>query len=141
MPVLASHKQTSNGADHHSADNRLHGDAAPAEADDEQTVTVAEAARLLGGDRTRVYALLRSGDLVAASPADKDEPGPVRIERSSLERWLVAGGHAGRPLSPRNAWALIGLASGDQPFPNARSACSSTPKSCPGRGRGWHART
>src|SRR5919204_2746665 len=41
---------------------------------------------------------------------------PVRIERSSLERWLVAGGAAGRPLSPRNAWALIGLASGDQPF-------------------------
>jgi len=28
-------------------------------------------------------------------------------------RWLLAGG---APLSPRNAWALIGLASGDQPF-------------------------
>jgi hypothetical protein len=28
----------------------------------------------------------------------------------------VAGGDAGRPLSARNAWALIGLASGDQPF-------------------------
>ena len=28
----------------------------------------------------------------------------------------MAGGDGGRPLSPRNAWALIGLASGDQPF-------------------------
>jgi hypothetical protein len=56
-------------------------------------------------------------DLVAASPAEDDgESGPLRIERSSLERWLVAGGARGGPLSPRNAWALIGLASGDQPF-------------------------
>ena len=30
------------------------------------TLSVAEAARLLGRDRTRIYALLRSGDLVAA---------------------------------------------------------------------------
>ncbi|MBV9547078.1 MAG: hypothetical protein JOY61_22140, partial [Chloroflexi bacterium] len=29
--------------------------------DDDPTVSVAEAARLLGRDRTRVYALLRSG--------------------------------------------------------------------------------
>ena len=35
-------------------------------ADDDPTVSVAEAAQLLGRDRTRVYALLRSGDLVAA---------------------------------------------------------------------------
>ncbi len=80
-------------------------------------MTVAEAARLLGRDRTRIYALLRSGDLVAASPAEDDgESGPLRIERSSLERWLVAGGGRGGPLTPRNAWALIGLASGDQSF-------------------------
>jgi hypothetical protein len=32
-----------------------------------------------------------SGDLIAVSPADGDGPGSVRIERSSLERWLVAG--------------------------------------------------
>ena len=79
------------------------------------TVTVAEAARLLGRDRTRIYALVRSGDLVAA-PESEDEPGPVRIVRASLERWLLAGGVRGGPLSPRNAWALIGLASGDEPF-------------------------
>jgi segregation and condensation protein B len=84
-------------------------------AEDDQTVSVAEAARLLGRDRTRVYALLRSGDLVAA-PMDPDDDGPTRIARASIERWLVAGGSRGAPLSPRNAWALIGLASGDQPF-------------------------
>ena len=59
---------------------------------------MAEAARLLGRDRTRVYALLRSGDLIPAA-ADDDSGGPVRIERSSLERWLVTGGDGGRPLS------------------------------------------
>src|SRR5438270_8193338 len=84
-------------------------------ADDDRTLSVAEAAQLLGRDRTRVYALLRSGDLVAAAD-DEDGAGPVRIVRASVERWLVTGGAAGAPLSPRNAWALIGLASGDQPF-------------------------
>ncbi|MBV9599852.1 MAG: helix-turn-helix domain-containing protein [Chloroflexi bacterium] len=85
--------------------------------DEDPTLSVAEAARLLGRDRTRVYALLRSGDLVAAE-ADDDlaGPGPLRIDRSSVERWLVAGCYGGRPLSARNAWALIGLACGDQPF-------------------------
>jgi segregation and condensation protein B len=77
---------------------------------------VAEAARLLGRDRTRVYALLRSGDLVAAPSSEDDAPGPVRIVRSSVERWLLAGGSRGGPLRARNAWALLGLASGDQPF-------------------------
>ena len=85
--------------------------------DDDPTLSVAEAAKLLGRDRTRVYALLRAGDLVAAdSDGEGGGLGPVRIDRSSLERWLVAGGDGGRPLSPRNACALIGLASGDQPF-------------------------
>jgi hypothetical protein len=76
---------------------------------------VAEAARLLGRDRTRVYALLRTGDLVAA-PEDMDGGGPVRIVRASVERWQLGGGVSGAPLSPRNAWALLGLASGDQLF-------------------------
>ncbi|MBV9169493.1 MAG: SMC-Scp complex subunit ScpB, partial [Chloroflexi bacterium] len=69
----------------------------------------------LGRDRTRVYALLRSGDLLAAADTE-DGAGPVRIVRASVERWLAAGGASGAPLSARNAWALIGLASGDQPF-------------------------
>jgi hypothetical protein len=62
-----------------------------------------------------VYALLRSGDLVAATD-DEVNAGPVRILRASVDRWLLAGGASGAPLSPRNAWALIGFASGDQPF-------------------------
>ena len=64
--------------------------------DEDPTLSVAEAARLLGRDRTRVYALLRSGDLVSA---DTDEPGagsgPLRIDRSSLEG-LAGGRHRGR---------------------------------------------
>jgi segregation and condensation protein B len=84
-----------------------------------ETLSVSEAALLLGRDRTRVYALLRSGDLATASAAVDDvgdAPGPVRIARSSVERWLVAGGGRGGPLAPRNAWAVVGLASGDQAF-------------------------
>jgi hypothetical protein len=85
--------------------------------DDDPTLSVADAARLLGRDRTRVYALLRSGDLVAAPGDGEDgQSGPVRVVRASAERWLVAGGGQGGPLAPRNAWALIGLASGDQAF-------------------------
>jgi enterochelin esterase-like enzyme len=58
--------------------------------DDDPTLSVAEAARLLGRDRTRVYALLRSGDMVAAEADDDGASGPLRIDRSSLERWLYA---------------------------------------------------
>jgi segregation and condensation protein B len=74
------------------------------------TLSVAEAADLLGRDRARIYALVRSGDL--AADADPDT-GALRIERSSLERWQVAGGSPGSPQTPRNAWAIVGLASGD----------------------------
>src|SRR6202140_5342434 len=77
------------------------------------SLSVGEAAELLGRDRTRVYALLRSGDLVAAPGTDADEQ-TLRIDRSSVERWAVAGGSRGGPLTPRNAWAIIGLASGDE---------------------------
>jgi len=76
-------------------------------------VSVPEAARLLGRDRTRVYALVRSGDLVAVQPDPDEASGPLRIDRASLDRWLVAGGSRGAPLSARNAWAVVGLASGD----------------------------
>jgi segregation and condensation protein B len=74
------------------------------------TLSVHEAAALLGRDRTRIYALVRSGDLVGVPDADT---GTLRIDRSSLERWQVAGGSRGSPQTPRNAWAIIGLASGD----------------------------
>jgi segregation and condensation protein B len=71
-------------------------------------LSVSQAARLLGRHRTRVYELVRSGDLVA-----HNGDGGLRVERSSIERWLVAGGTPGVPLTARNAWALIGLASAD----------------------------
>src|SRR6266849_2569889 len=76
------------------------------------TLSVREAAELLGRDRTRVYALLRSGDLVTVPGTDGDEKS-LRIDRTSVERWAVAGGSRGGPLTPRNAWAIIGLASDD----------------------------
>src|SRR6266851_4296146 len=76
------------------------------------SLSVGDAAELLGRHRTRIYALLRSGDLVAVSGTTGDEQS-LRIDRSSVERWAVAGGSRGGPLTPRNAWAIIGLASGD----------------------------
>jgi hypothetical protein len=77
------------------------------------TLSVREAAELLGRDRTRVYALVRSGDLVTVPGTDADDQDLLRIDRASVERWAVAGGRHGSPLTPRNAWAIIGLASGD----------------------------
>src|SRR2546428_5238793 len=77
------------------------------------SLSVREAAGLLGRDRTRVYALLRSGDLIAVPGTDADEQ-TLRIDRSSVERWAVAGGSRGGPPTPRNARAIIGLASGDE---------------------------
>lgn len=80
------------------------------------TLSVREAAELLGRDRTRVYALVRSGDLVAVPDPSNPDPDrtALRLDRASAgERWAVAGGSRGSPLTPRNAWAVIGLASGD----------------------------
>jgi len=57
--------------------------------------------------------LVRSGDLLAVGGADGDNQSSLRIDRSSLERWLVTGSRPGVPLTPRNAWAIVGLASGD----------------------------
>ncbi|MBV9170597.1 MAG: helix-turn-helix domain-containing protein, partial [Chloroflexi bacterium] len=73
---------------------RPHDGMHPAIATEQDTPTVAEAAALLGRDRTRVYALLRSGDLLAAADTE-DGAGPVRIVRASVERWLAAGGASG----------------------------------------------
>jgi hypothetical protein len=56
-------------------------------------------------------------------------PARWRIERSSLERWLVSGADGGRPLSARNAWALIGWPAATRPFLIAASVCWSTRKS------------
>src|ERR1700712_4420369 len=85
----------------------------PPAASDAVALSVREAAELLGRDRSRVYALVRSGDLVAVPDPTGDQD-LLRIDRSSVDRWAVAGGSRGGPLTPRNAWAIIGLASGDQ---------------------------
>ncbi|HLZ29081.1 MAG TPA: helix-turn-helix domain-containing protein, partial [Chloroflexota bacterium] len=70
------------------------------------TLSVAEAAELLGRHRTRIYALGRSGDLVArpGSGAGDDEAA-LRIDRSSVERWAVAGG---QPRLPAHAAQRLG---------------------------------
>jgi len=77
-----------------------------------ETLSVREAATLLGRDRTRVYALIRSGDLAVVADAAADSTA-LRIDRSSVERWAAAGGSSGRPLTAGHAWALIAVASGN----------------------------
>jgi excisionase family DNA binding protein len=78
-----------------------------------ETLSVVEAAARLGRDRSRIYALVRSGELAAV----RTDAGELRLDASSVERWAVASQdrqERGRLLVPRNAWALIGLGSGDQ---------------------------
>jgi excisionase family DNA binding protein len=72
-------------------------------------VSVAEAARQLGLDRSRIYALVRAGELEAHT----DPHAGLRIAAASLERRRALGEIAGSPLSAANAWLLIALASGD----------------------------
>jgi len=112
----------------------------PAAASAAATLSVREAAELLGRDRTRVYALVRSGVLAAmADPDDRDEHA-LRIDRSSVERWAVAGGSRGGPLTPltpgrSSAWPV---ATGRSP--NAAWACSSGARSFPASVPDWHAK-
>jgi len=73
---------------------------------------VAEAAARLGLDRSRIYALVRAGELDASN----DPHTGLRIAAASLERRLTMGEVAGSPLAPANAWLLIALASGDPLF-------------------------
>jgi segregation and condensation protein B len=75
-------------------------------------VSVAEAARRLRLDRSRVYALVRSGELQGAT-----DPGAgVRIDAASIERRRGLGEVVGSPLTPANAWLAIALASADPLF-------------------------
>jgi len=50
----------------------------------------------------RGYDLVRAGDLVADRGADGDTS-TLRVDRSSVEGWPVAGGKPGSPLTSRNA--------------------------------------
>jgi len=75
-------------------------------------LSVAEAARRLRLDRSRVYALVRSGQLQATS----DPVAGLCIDAASLERRKGRGEVVGSPLQPANAWLAVALASGDPLF-------------------------
>jgi hypothetical protein len=70
----------------------------------------AEAARHLGVTRSRIYALVRQGEL--------DDLGSetLRVTRESVERRLVAHAPVGEPIKPLGAWAILALASSDAAF-------------------------
>lgn len=70
-------------------------------------VPVSEAAKALDLSPARVRALVSHGRLSGAKVGDR-----WLIERASVERRRRDGSHRGRPFSPRNAWALLLLASG-----------------------------
>jgi putative transcriptional regulator (Ypuh-like) len=70
-------------------------------------VSVAEATRMLGIGRARVYQLLEAGVLEAVDTE------PVQITLASVERRLQSVPPVGAQLAPLSAWAVLALASGD----------------------------
>lgn len=78
---------------------------------DRQVVPVGEAARLLGVSPARVRELVNGGMLRAYRHGRE-----LLVDRESLDRRLrVVRPRAGRPLSPRMAWAMLWVASGLRP--------------------------
>jgi excisionase family DNA binding protein len=71
-------------------------------------ISTAEAAARLGVHRTRVNKMIRDGLLTATRVGAR-----FLVDPTSLDRRLAAEVAAGRPLTARNAWALLALASGD----------------------------
>jgi len=71
-------------------------------------ISISAAARDLGLSPARVRALAAGGGLAAAKLGDR-----WFVERAAVERRRRAKPAAGRPFSPRNAWALLSLASGE----------------------------
>jgi hypothetical protein len=73
-------------------------------------LTPGEAARRLGVTRSRIYALVRQGEL--------DDAGgeALRVTLASVERRLGASPPVGEPISPLGAWAILALASHDAAF-------------------------
>jgi segregation and condensation protein B len=78
----------------------------------DDSFSVTEAARRLKLDRSRVYALVRSGELQATN----DPVAGLRIDPASVERRRGLGELVGSPLTSANAWLAIALASGDPLF-------------------------
>jgi hypothetical protein len=77
---------------------------------DAVVLTPGEAAQRLGVTRSRIYALVRQGEL--------DDVGgdSLRVTLASVERRLAASPPAGEPISPLGAWAILALASHDAAF-------------------------
>jgi hypothetical protein len=71
-------------------------------------ISVPDAADALGLSAARVRLLAANGGL----PAQKIG-GRWLVERNGLEKRRSRGSAGGRPFAPRNAWAVLGLASGD----------------------------
>jgi hypothetical protein len=72
-------------------------------------ISVPDAADALGLSPARVRLLAANGDL----PAQKIG-GRWLVERNGVEKRRSRGSAGGRPFAPRNAWAVLGLASGDE---------------------------
>ncbi|HVW47121.1 MAG TPA: helix-turn-helix domain-containing protein [Solirubrobacterales bacterium] len=72
-------------------------------------ISVPDAADALGLSAARVRLLAANGAL----PAQKIG-GRWLVERSGVEKRRSRGSAGGRPFAPRNAWAVMGLASGDE---------------------------
>jgi hypothetical protein len=72
-------------------------------------ISVPDAADALGLSPARVRLLAANGGL----PAQKIG-GRWVVERSGVEKRRSRGSAGGRPFAPRNAWAVLGLASGDE---------------------------
>jgi len=71
----------------------------------------AEAADRLGVTQRRIYALINENRLRAERVG-----GRLLIDRDDVEVRASSGAsNAGRPFSPRRAWALLLLAAGDNP--------------------------
>jgi Helix-turn-helix domain len=72
-------------------------------------ISVPDAADALGLSPARVRLLASNGGL----PAQKIG-GRWLVERNGVEKRRSRGSAGGRPFAPRNAWAVLGLASGDE---------------------------
>jgi excisionase family DNA binding protein len=74
----------------------------------QETVSIAEAARLLGVSWSRVYALLQRGQLESVVVA-----GTTRVTAASVVARQRREAPTGAPLAPSSAWAVLALAAGD----------------------------
>lgn len=72
-------------------------------------ISISEAASALELSPARVRALVAHGRLSGAKLGDR-----WFVERASVEHRRRVGSHRGRPFSPRNAWMLLLLASGQE---------------------------